>query len=44
MRSTHKVPVSKGWVIIHCDKKMAKKDDYIAALTEALKAVRKLEA
>lgn len=40
VKSTQKVPVSKGWVIIHCDKKNAKKEDYIAALTEALKTVR----
>ncbi len=42
-RSTQKIAVEKGWVIIHCAKKTAKKDDYIAALSEALKAVRKLE-
>lgn len=42
-RSTQKIAVEKGWVIIHCEKKTAKKDDYIAALTEALKAARKLE-
>lgn len=43
-RSTQKIAVEKGWVIIHCEKKTARKDDYIAALTEALKAVRKLES
>ena len=43
VRSTQKIATSKGWVIIHCDKKMAKKDDYVLALTEALKAVRKFE-
>jgi ParB family chromosome partitioning protein len=42
-RSTQKIAVEKGWVIIHCQKKTAKKDDYVAALTEALKAVRRLE-
>jgi len=41
--STQKIATSKGWVIIHCDKKTAKKDDYVLALQEALKAVRKLE-
>ena len=42
-KSTQKIATSKGWVIIHCDKKTAKKDDYILALQEAMKAVRKLE-
>jgi len=42
-QSTKKIATSKGWVIIHCDKKTAKKDDYVLALQEALKAVRKLE-
>jgi ParB family chromosome partitioning protein len=42
-RSTQKIATSKGWVIIHCEKKTAKREDYIASLTEALKAVRKLE-
>ena len=42
-RSTQKIAVEKGWVIIHCEKKTAKKEDYISALTEALKAVRKLD-
>lgn len=43
VKSTQKIATSKGWVIIHCEKKTAKKDDYIVALTEALKAFRKLE-
>lgn len=38
-RSTQKITVEKGWVIIHCDKKTAKKEDYLAALKEALKLV-----
>lgn len=42
-QSTKKIATSKGWVIIHCDKKTAKKDDYVLALQEAMKAVRKLE-
>jgi ParB family chromosome partitioning protein len=43
VRSTQKILTSKGWVIIHCDKKTAKRDDYVLALQEALKAVRKIE-
>lgn len=43
VRSTQKIATSKGWVIIHCEKKTAKKDDYVLALQEALKAVRKLD-
>lgn len=42
-KSTQKIPVTKGWVIIHCTKKTAGKQDYIEALQEALKAARKLE-
>jgi len=42
-RSTQKIAVEKGWVIIHCEKKTARKDDFLAALAEAAKAVRKLE-
>jgi parvulin-like peptidyl-prolyl isomerase len=42
-KSTQKIPVTKGWVIIHCTKKTAGKEDYIEALQEALKAARKLE-
>jgi ParB family chromosome partitioning protein len=42
-RSTQKIVIEKGWVIIHCEMEAAKKEDYIAALTEALKAVRKIE-
>lgn len=42
-KSSQKIPTSKGWVIIHCDKKTAKKDDYVTALTEALKAVRQMD-
>lgn len=42
-KSTQKIATSKGWVIIHCDKKTANKGDYVTALQEALKAVRKLE-
>ena len=42
-KSTQKIATSKGWVIIHCEKKTAKKDDYVLALQEAMKAVRKLE-
>jgi ParB/RepB/Spo0J family partition protein len=41
--STYKIATAQGSVIIHCKKKDAKKIDYLAALTEALKAVRKLE-
>jgi ParB family chromosome partitioning protein len=41
--STQKIATSMGWVIIHCDKATAKRDDYVLALTEALKAVRKLD-
>ena len=40
--STQKISTSKGWVIIHCEKKTAKKDDYVIALQEALKSIRKL--
>lgn len=43
-RSTQKIAVEKGWVIIHCEKKTARKDDFLAALAEAAKAVRKLES
>ena len=42
-QSTKKIATSKGWVIIHCEKKTAKKDDYVLALQEAMKAVKKLE-
>jgi ParB family transcriptional regulator, chromosome partitioning protein len=42
-KSTQKIAVTKGWVIIHCTKKTAGKEDYIEALQEALKAARKLE-
>ncbi len=44
INSTQKIATSKGWVIIHCQKKNAKKEDYVLSLTEALKAARKLEA
>jgi ParB family chromosome partitioning protein len=43
VRSTQKIATSRGWVIIHCDKKTAKKDDYVAALTEAMKAVKQMD-
>lgn len=43
-KSTQKIAVTKGWVIIHCTKKTAGKADYIEALQEALKAARKLES
>lgn len=42
-RSTQKLATSKGWVIIHCEELTATKDDYVLALTEALKAVRKMD-
>lgn len=41
--SKQKIPTSKGWVIIHCDTKSAKKDDYVTALTEALKAISAMD-
>lgn len=43
VKSTQKIATSKGWVIVHCKKKNAKKEDYISALAEALKAARQLE-
>lgn len=42
-RSTQKLRVTKGWVIVHCDKKTAGKEDYLEALQEAVKAVRQME-
>jgi ParB family transcriptional regulator, chromosome partitioning protein len=42
-RSTRKIAVNKGWVIIHFEKTTARKEDYVAALTEALDAVQNLE-
>lgn len=43
IKSTQKLQISNGWVIIHCEKKNAKKDDYITALQEALKTARQLD-
>jgi hypothetical protein len=43
VKSSQKIATSKGWVIIHCEKKAAKKDDYVTALTEALKSVRQMD-
>jgi ParB family chromosome partitioning protein len=42
-KSTQKIATSKGWVIIHCQKKTAGKDDYLSALQEALKVVKAME-
>lgn len=42
--STHKIKLSSGgWVIIHSTKKSPKKDDYLEALTEALKALKQAD-
>jgi ParB family transcriptional regulator, chromosome partitioning protein len=41
-RSTQKIRIAKGWVIVHCENKTAKKEDILAALTEAVKVVQKL--
>jgi len=43
VRPSRRIPISKGWVIIHCELEAATKDDYILALQEAMKAVRKLK-
>jgi ParB family chromosome partitioning protein len=42
-QTTQKIPTSKGWVIIHCQKKTAGKADYLAALAEAVKAVKGMD-
>ena len=34
-KSTQKIPTSKGLVVIHCEKKTAKKDDYVAAFSKS---------
>ena len=39
-KSTQKIATSKGWVIVYCQKQNPKKEDYVLALTEALKAAR----
>jgi len=42
-KSTQKIATTKGWVIIHCDKKSAGKEDYLASLQEAVKAIKGME-
>jgi ParB family chromosome partitioning protein len=42
-RSTYKIHISKGVVIIHCEKKTARKADYLAALAEAVKELKKAD-
>ena len=43
VHSTQKIRIANGLVIIHCEKKTAKKQDYILALAEAVKVIRKLD-